>query len=65
MLYNNNSAAAVYAMERMRLSEPDEPEVVFCEACGEAPFCYVYVNEEGRVVGCDRCVTKVGVWKCR
>ena len=54
MLYNNDTSAAVYAMERMRLGEPDEPEAVYCPECGEEANELV-TTLDGEVLGCDRC----------
>lgn len=58
MLYRNNSAGAITAMEDMRLGELEEPEMVFCPVCGEeAEYLYEF-SVDGEVVGCDQCITR-------
>lgn len=63
MLYNNDSAEAIGAMENMRLSEPDEPEVVYCPECGEEANELV-TTLDGEVLGCDRCTRIRSAYEC-
>lgn len=63
MLYNNDTSAAVYAMERMRLGEPDEPEAVYCPECGQ-PADFVYTAADGDIVGCENCIEKRSAYEC-
>ena len=63
MLYRNDSAEAIGAMENMRLSEPDEPEAVYCPECGEEANELV-TTLDGEVLGCDRCTRIRSAYEC-
>ena len=62
MLYPNNSAGAITAMEDMRLGHYGEdymePEPEYCPICGEvAEYAYIYYDGDGDI-GCEHCVRK-------
>lgn len=63
MLYRNNSAEAIGAMENMRLSEPDVPEAVYCPECGEEANEFV-TTLDGEVLGCDMCTKIRSAYEC-
>lgn len=38
-------------------------ESYYCPECGEAVEHYVYVNNDGTIIGCDNCINKKDVWE--
>lgn len=62
MLYRNDSAGAITAMETARLGHYGEdymkPEPEYCPVCGKvAEYMYIYYDGDGDI-GCEHCVRK-------
>ena len=49
--------------DEWKTREQEEPKAYYCPECGRVVEEYVYRNEFGDIVGCDRCLKAKGYWE--